>query len=103
MKQHTRFTHNGRRYQFLGWADDGTTRCIDLLTNTEVWLTGVAQSRVAQRAQEKSKTHNQTVETSWHRKREAERIQREAFELFRTNDALRAFAEAELVPKKKPT
>lgn len=101
MKHLTRFTHNGRRYQFLGWADDGTARCIDLLTDTEVWLHGVTDSISSQRAQEKSKAQIQADESRLNRRKDTERIQREAFELFRTNDTLRAFADAELVAKRK--
>ncbi|MFY8199189.1 MAG: hypothetical protein ACOVLE_00860 [Pirellula staleyi] len=97
MKHLTRITHNGRRYQFLGWADDGTARCIDLLTDTEVWLHGVTDSISSQRAQEKSKAD----ESRLNRRKDSERIQREAFELFRTNDALRAYADAELLAKRK--
>ena len=41
----------------------------------------------------------QADESRLHRKKDSERIQREAFELFRTNDALRAFADGELIAK----
>lgn len=43
MARYERFWFQGRRYDLIGWGDDGSAHAIDVRNHAEVWLSGVAR------------------------------------------------------------
>lgn len=91
MARYERFWFQGRRYDLIGWGDDGSAHAIDVRNHAEVWLSGVARTsgeRVQAHAEWiKSRKHNRNQNQSL-----GERLRAEAEGLFFTIEPLRQLA-----------
>ncbi|MDX1944658.1 MAG: hypothetical protein SFU86_04555 [Pirellulaceae bacterium] len=99
MKRFERFTFRGRQYKFLNWETDGSVHAIDIKAEREIWLIGVALTRVARerenfdwmRSQREARAAARITRASWVREMEAnkERLQRESEQILMSIPAFR--------------